>query len=280
MPDCHAFCEDLKQAKSEFITRLRLSAQILDEIGLSKDDYEMALRFTENFYEKNQSFVLSLANVFGKPVLVELWKKPFFYFRLKWDFNFVDNQNKAAALSTDQIDVENAKRYNITYVDEKGEKQFPLILHCSPSGAIERDVYALLEKAYKEQQNGKPPMLPIWLSATQVRLIPMSGDFLESVEEISQKMEKHCIRIDIDDRSLTLQKRVRDAEMEWIPYIVVVGRNEVESGVLPVRDRAAGEIRKMKPSKLIEEIERATNGKPFKPLPLPIYLSKRPQFYG
>ena len=280
MPDCHAFCENLEQAKSEFITRLKLSAQILGEIGLSKDDYEMALRFTKNFYEENQRFILSLANVFGKPVLVELWKEPFFYFRLKWDFNFVDNQNKAAALSTDQIDVENAKRYNITYVDEKGEKQFPLILHCSPSGAIERDVYALLEKAYREQQNGKSPMLPVWLSATQVRLIPISGNFLGSVEKISRKMEKHCIRVDIDDRALTLQKRVRDAEMEWVPYIVVVGRNEVESDVLPVRDRAAGEMHKMKPSELIEEIERVTNGKPFKPLPLPKYLSKRPQFYG
>ncbi|TRO45955.1 threonine--tRNA ligase, partial [Candidatus Bathyarchaeota archaeon] len=154
MPDCHAFCTDLEQAKKEFKTRFNLCISVLDSIGLSKDDYEIALRFTKDFYEENKEFIADLAKIYGKPLLAELWKERFFYFRLKWDANFVDNQNKAAALSTDQIDVENAKRYEITYVDEKGEKLNPLILHCSPSGAIERCVYALLEKAYRTQQKG------------------------------------------------------------------------------------------------------------------------------
>ncbi len=280
MPDCHAFCVDLEQAKKEFVIRFKLSAQILEEIGLTKDDYEAAIRCTKEFYEENEKFIASLANTFDKPVLVEMWKQPFFYFRLKWDFNFVDNQNKAAALSTDQIDVENAKRYDINYVDEKGEKHHPLILHCSPSGAIERDVYALLEKAYKDQKNGKSPMLPMWLSPTQVRLIPLSEKFMEDVEKMARTIENHCIRVDIDDRQLTLQKRVREAEMEWVPCIVVVGQREVESGILPIRDRKTKEMRKMKLEELIGEIEELMKGKPFKPLPLPKYLSKRPQFYG
>ena len=280
MPDCHAFCTDLEQAKKEFIVRFKLSAQILEEIGLSKDDYEAGVRFTKEFYEENGKFVASLAKTFGKPVLVEMWKERFFYFVLKWDFNFVDNQNKAAALSTDQIDVENAKRYDINYVDEKSEKHHPLILHCSPSGAIERDVYALLEKAYREQQNGKPPMLPLWLAPTQVRLIPMSDNFLKEVERTAETMEKHCIRVDIDDRQLTLQKRVREAEMEWVPYVIVVGQRELDSGVLAVRYRKTGELRKLKLKELTSEIEKAVKGKPFKPLPLPKLVSKRPQFYG
>ncbi|MEM3730762.1 MAG: threonine--tRNA ligase [Candidatus Bathyarchaeia archaeon] len=280
MPDCHAFCTDLEQAKKEFMVRFNLCMQVLEEIGLTKDDYEAALRFTKDFYEENKDFVESLAKAFGKPLLVEMWEKPFFYFRLKWDFNYVDNQNKAAALSTDQIDVENARRYEITYVDEKGEKHHPLILHCSPSGAIERCVYALLEKAYKEQQSGKPPMLPLWLSPTQVRIIPTSDKYLENAEKLAEIFESHCIRVDIDDRTLTLQKRVREAEMEWIPYIIVVGQREAESGVLAVRDRKMGEIRKMKVEELLNEIENAVRGKPFKPLPLPKYISRRPQFYG
>jgi threonyl-tRNA synthetase len=280
MPDCHAFCTDLEQAKKEFITRFKLSMQMLDEIGLSRDDYEAGVRFTKDFYEKNKDFVASLARVFGKPVLVEMWNERFFYFVLKWDFNFVDNQNKAAALSTDQIDVENAERYDITYTDEKGQKKHPLILHCSPSGAIERDVYALLEKAYKEQQRGKSPMLPLWLSPTQVRIIPISDSFLKDVEKMAEEMEAHCIRVDIDDRALTLQKKVREAEMEWIPYIIVVGKREIESGVIPARDRAAGKVRSMKLKQLMSEIEKTTLKKPFKVLPLPKYLSKRPQFRG
>jgi threonyl-tRNA synthetase len=281
MPDCHAFCTDLEQAKKEFVTRFNLCIEALTGIGLSKDDYEMAIRFTKDFYEENKEFVAGLAKIFGKPLLAEVWAERFFYFRLKWDFNFVDNQDKAAALSTDQIDVENAKRYEITYTDEKGEKQYPLILHCSPSGAIERCIYALLEKAYKEQQSGKLPMLPLWLSPSQVRLIPMSDKYLEKVEEIAKEMEAHCIRVDIDDRAFTMQKRVREAETEWVPYVIVVGQREIESGILPVRDREAhGKIQNMKLDELITKIESKLEDKPFKPLPLPRSLSKRPQFYG
>ncbi len=280
MPDCHAFCANLEQAKKEFVTRFKLSAQVLEQIGLTKTDYEAAIRFTEEFYKENKAFIASLAKIFGKPVLAEMWAQPFFYFRLKWDFNFVDNQNKAAALSTDQIDVENAKRYDINYVDEKGEKHHPLILHCSPSGAIERVVYALLEKAYKEQQNGKSPMLPLWLSPTQVRLIPISEKFIDDVEKIAEKMEDHCIRVDIDDRQLTLQKKVREAEMEWIPYIIVVGPKEIESGILPIRERKTGKMCALRLEPLLKEIEKDGQGKPFRPLPLPKNLSRRPQFYG
>lgn len=280
MPDCHAFCTDLEQAKKEFITRFKLCIQILEEISLSKNDYEVAIRFTKDFYEENKQFINSLAKVINKPALVEMWSEPFFYFRLKWDFNFIDNQNKAAALSTDQIDFENAKRYDINYVDEKGEKHFPLILHCSPSGAIERCIYALLEKAYKEQQSGKPPMLPVWLSPTQVRMIPMSEKYHEHVEKLADAIEKRCIRVDIDERPLTLQKRIREAEMEWVPYVIVIGQQEVESDILPVRNRKAGKILKMKLEELISEIEKTIRDKPFKPLPLPKQLSRRPQFYG
>ncbi len=280
MPDCHAFCTDLEQAKKEFVTRFKLCIEVLEGIGLSRGDYEAAVRFTKDFYEENKDFIVKLVKIFGKPVLVEMWKEPFFYFRLKWDFNFVDNQDKAAALSTDQIDVENAKRYEITYVDEKGEKHHPLILHCSPSGAVERCIYALLEKAYQQQQKGEPPMLPVWLSPTQVRIIPMSDKYIEHCEKIAEKLEANQIRVDIDDRPLTLQKRVRGAEMEWIPYIVVAGQKEIESEVLPVRDRKAKQIHKMKLEELISEIQSHMRDKPFKPLPLPKHVSKRPQFYG
>jgi len=281
MPDCHAFCVDLDQAKIEFKNRFDLSIKVLSEIGLSKDDYEAAIRFTKDFYEENQEFVAEIAKAFGKPMLAEVWAERFFYFRLKWDFNFVDNQDKAAALSTDQIDVENAKRYEITYVDDKGEKQVPLILHNSPSGAIERCVYALLEKAFKEQQKGKPPMLPLWLSPTQVRLIPLSEEFLVKVEEIADEIGKCDIRVDVDDRASTLQKRIREAETDWVPYVAVVGKREVESGMLSIRNRqTGGKMENMSLNELITKIRDEIKGKPFKPLPLPKLLSKRPLFHG
>jgi len=281
MPDCHAFCVDLSQAKAEFKKRFVNSMMILANIGLPKEDYELAIRFTKDFYDENKTFIEELAAIFGKPMLAEVWAERFFYFRLKWDANFVDNQDKAAALATDQIDVENAKRYEITFVDEKGEKQYPLILHNSPSGAIERCVYALLEKAYREQQKGKSPMLPLWLSPTQVRLIPISDQFLEKVQEIAAELEANCIRVDIDDTANTLQKRIREAETEWTPYTVVVGQKEIESDALSVRVREEnGKVESLKLTELISRIREKVKDKPFKPLPLPGVLSKRPQFHG
>ena len=146
MPDCHAFCKDIEQAKDECLKRFDLSIDVLNGFDIKIEDIEMAIRFTEIFYNENKEFVAQISRKFGKPILVEMWKDRFFYFILKWEFNYVDNVGKAAALSTDQIDVENGKRYNIEYIDEQGKKNNPIILHNSPSGAIERIIYTLLEK--------------------------------------------------------------------------------------------------------------------------------------
>jgi len=284
MPDCHAMCADLDQAKDEFLTRFKLSMSVLEGFGLSKDDYELAVRFTKDFYQKNREFIVSLVRLFDKPALVEMWDERFFYFILKWEFNFVDSLDKASALSTDQIDIENAERYGITYTDEAGTQRHPLILHCSPSGAIERDVYAMLEKAYMEQNDVKPPTLPIWLSPTQVRVIPVSERFYEDAGKVTERIESYKIRVDLDDRPLTMQKKVREAETDWIPYVVVIGEKEVKLDILTVRERSigkfeeAGKLKEMKLEDLANEIKSKTNGKPFKPLTLPRTLSKRPGF--
>ncbi|MEA2090035.1 MAG: threonine--tRNA ligase [Thermoproteota archaeon] len=281
MPDCHALCANLEQVKKEFPIRFQLCMDVLQDVcELTRDDYELAIRFTEDFGKENKDFIVSLANKFGKPVLIEMWKKRFFYFILKWDFNFVDNLDKASALSTDQIDIENGERYGITYVDADGKDKHPLILHCSPSGAIERCVYAMLEKAYREQKSGGVSILPLWLSPIQVRMIPLIDDFLEYAEKVADEIEKHSIRVDVDDRPLTMQKKVMEAEKEWVNYIIVVGEKEVTSNIVPVRDRKKRKIRKMKLQDFINEVVEKTKGKPFQPLTLPKHLSKRPKYFG
>ena len=280
MPDCHALCADLDQAKQEFLVRFKLSMEVLEEgLGLNREeDYELAVRFTRDFYEENKDFILSLVKLINRPALVEMWEGRFFYFTLKWEFNFVDNLDKASALSTDQIDIENAERYGITYVDEKGEKRYPLVLHCCPSGAIERGVYAMLEKAYREHQKGNVSILPLWLSPTQIRIVPVSERFFKDAEKLMDEIGGHRIRVDLDDRPITMQKKVREAEREWINYVLVIGEKEISSGVLPVRDRKFRKIRKMRLQELMNEIKEETRDKPYKPLTLPKLLSKRPQF--
>jgi threonyl-tRNA synthetase len=277
MPDCHAFCKDVAQAIDEFRKRFDLSREVLAGLGIEENDYETGIRFTEDFYNKNKELIKEMVSKVGKPVLVEMWKEKFFYFVLKWEFNFVDNLGKASALSTDQIDVENAKRYGITFTNEKNEQQNPIILHNSPSGAIERVIYALLEKFAKQAKDGKRPQFPLWLAPTQVRLIPLKDDFLEFTSDLASKLTEQNIRVDIDDRNDTINKRIREAEKEWISYVLVIGEKEVNSPSLSVRDRATGDVRQLSIEDFVKEIKDVTIGKPISKLNSAILLSQRPQ---
>ena len=277
MPDCHAFCKDIPQAIDEFRKRFDLSREVLSGLGIEENDYEVGIRFTEDFYNKNKELVKQMVTKVGKPVLVEMWKEKFFYFVLKWEFNFIDNLGKASALSTDQIDIENAKRYGITFTDEKNEQQNPIILHNSPSGAVERVIYALLEKFAKQIKEGKRPQFPLWLAPTQVRLIPLKDDFLEFASELANKLTEQNIRVDIDDRNDTIGKRIRDAEKEWISYVLVIGEKEVNTPSLSVRDRTTGDVRQLSTEDFVKEIKDVTSGKPVSKLNSAVLLSQRPQ---
>ncbi|MCV0398830.1 MAG: threonine--tRNA ligase [Nitrosarchaeum sp.] len=277
MPDCHAFCKDLPQAIDEIKVRFDLSRDVLRELGIEDSDYEMAIRFTEDFYNENKSSIEELVQKHGKPVLVEMWKEKFFYFVLKWEFNFVDNLGKASALSTDQIDVENGNRYGIEFVDESNTRKNPIILHNSPSGAIERIIYVLLEKAATDLKEGKKPQFPLWLAPTQVRIIPLKEDFLEFCNVLCDKISSHAIRVDIDDRNESIGKRIREAEKEWIRYILVIGDKEANSENLSIRDRQTGDVRDLPFDGFIKEIGEQTVGKPFTGLNFPKRLSQRPQ---
>jgi threonyl-tRNA synthetase len=281
MPDCHAACADMKQAREEMLRRFRLCEDVLDGVGLEKkDSIELAIRVVGDFYEKNREYVHDLVKKFGKPTLVEIWDKRFFYFVLKHEWNFVDALDKAATLSTDQIDVENAERYKIEYTDKDNKRKYPIILHCSPSGAVERVIYALLEKEYMKQQAGGNPMLPLWLSPTQVRLCPINDSMIPWCREMARKLREEQIRVDIDDRVESVGKKVRDSETEWIPYSIVIGEKEKSSGKLPMRFREDGKIRMLSLSGVAKEITKQTKGYPWRPLPMDLLLTKRPIFFG
>jgi threonyl-tRNA synthetase len=277
MPDCHAFCRDINQAKEEFVKRFELSLKVIEGLGLSSiDDVDMVIRFTSDFYEQNKEFIKAFAARIKKPVLVEMWKERFFYFIVKWEFNFVDSLGKAAALSTDQIDVENGQRYKIEFVDSDGQKKYPIILHNSPCGAVERVIFALLEKTDKDLDVGKVPALPLWLSHTQVRIIPVSSKHLTFSEKILDQLNNNSIRADIDDRELSVAKKIREAESEWIHFIIVIGDKEVDGKDLVVRERLAKSQYNTTLVNLMEKIKFEIFDKPYLPLNLPSYLSKRP----
>ncbi len=286
MPDMHTLCRDMDEALVEFEKQYEFCMRILADIGFSPKNYEVALRFTKEFYDDgaNKELIERLVGIAGKPVLIEMWDQRFFYFVLKFEFNFVDALGKASALSTVQIDVENADRYGITYTDADGARKSPIILHCSPSGAIERCIYALLEKAYLDMEAGVMPMLPLWLSPTQLRLIPVAERHLEYLEEILPALNG-IMRVDVDDRDETVSKKIRDSGREWIPYVAVVGDKEVEKQTLSVTIRAESskkkrKVEEMNVSALKERIEASIKDKPFRSLPLSYKLSERAKFVG
>jgi threonyl-tRNA synthetase len=277
MPDCHAFCKDLGQAIEEFKKRFDLSIDVLHGLGLNDSDYELGIRFTEDFYNENKQIIQDTVKKIGKPALVEMWKEKFFYFILKWEFNYIDNLGNASALSTDQIDVENGKRYNIEFVDEQNKPKHPIILHNSPSGAIERVIYVLLEKAAKDIKEGKKPLLPLWLCPTQVRIIPLKPEFLDFSENLADRLTQNQIRVDIDERNESVGKRIREAETEWIPYILVIGEREVNAKNLNLRDRESGTVSEIPFEEFVNKIKDKTKDKPFSKLNFPRNVSSRPQ---
>lgn len=280
MPDCHALCKDLEQAKEEMRIRFALAKKILSEIGFDvSKDFELGIRLTKDFWESNADFVKELVRAFGKPALIEMWSSQYFYFILKYELNFVDALDKASALATDQIDTGNAKNYGITFIDSDNKKKYPIILHFSPSGSLERVMYALLEKAYMDEKLGQKPSLPFWLAPIQARLIPVSEKYVEEAIDIANDLNVHSeLRVDVDDRDLHVSKKILEAEKEWIPYIIVIGKKELENGIFTVRIRKSGEIKELKPSEFREIVKKEQGKMPFRPLPLPMLLSKRPNF--
>ena len=176
MPDMHTLCENLYQAMSEFGNQFRFCVEVLQGIGIGIDKYEAAFRFTEDFWKGNSGFIKGIVSKeLKKPALIEMWNFRYAYFDPKFEFNIIDSADKATALATVQIDHENGKRYGMSYVDSSGSKKYPIVLHCSPSGAIERVIYALLELASIEEAEHRIPELPLWLSPTQVRILPLSS---------------------------------------------------------------------------------------------------------
>jgi len=286
MPDVHALVSDIDMAMDEFKIRFDLSLSVLQNIGIDNSDIEMALRTTKDFYKENQKFIVDLVKKLGKPILIEMWDERIFYFILKFEFNFVDMSDKASALSTDQIDIENGERYDIKFTDKNGTQKHPLILHCSPSGAIERVIYALLEKEAFIMSKGEKPMLPLWLSPTQVRFIPVGDEFVKDckkyIDELNDVSKYLYVRADIDDREESVSKKIREAEQEWIPIILVVGKKEKEKKEFNPRFRIKelGDNKAYSIKELHNLITEKTKCFPQEPIPMQLYLSKRPKFKG
>jgi threonyl-tRNA synthetase len=274
MPDFHSFCADMNSTLEEFSKQTDMCIQT----GVDLDvNYEIIFRATKDFYDENKDWMYSIGKKIGKPVLLEILPERKHYWSCKIDFAAIDYLGRPIENPTVQIDVESGKRFDITYLGEDGKEHYPTILHCSPTGSIERVICSLLEKTTIELDE-KAPMLPTWLSPIEVRIITVGEDHKDFANELYDKINAENIRVDVDDRDESVGKKIRNAATEWIPYIFVVGDNEKESGVFSVTVRETGEKVDMTVDELIKEVLDKTKGMPYRGLPLPKDISTRINF--
>ncbi len=273
MPDIHSFCLNLEEGFGEY---QELYRKYLDLAEATNIEFAIVFRVVREYYDKYKDKIIGLLKYSKKPALVETLSKMKHYWAIKHEFQGVDSVNGSCQLSTVQLDVMDAERYGINFVNEKGEKEGCIICHSS-IGAIERWMYLIIEEALKKDI----PVFPLWLSPTQVRIIPVSDKFMDFCKETKGKLSSSGIRADIDDRDFSLGKKIMFAEEEWVPYIVVIGQKEAQSGIFPVRDRyRERKTFNMPIDALIKGINNETGNMPYRNLILPDMLSKRPVFVG
>ena len=274
MPDFHSVCLDDNHAKEVFEGQVDMCAQTESDLDVH---YEVAFRVTEDFLAENEDWVKKVVKQnIKKPVLLEVIPKMKHYWNAKVDFAAIDDLGRPIENPTVQIDIQSARRFGITYLDENEERQYPTILHCSPTGSLERVICSLLEKTSTDK--GNKPALPLWLSPTQVRIIPVTDNHLEYAEEVYSNLRALNVRVDVDDTAERLGKKIRNAGKEWIPYTIVVGDNEVENNSITINRRVDDTKEEVSIEELADEIHGLTEGMPFRQLPLPYRVSKRVKF--
>lgn len=271
MPDLHTVCRDMGQALEEFEKQVEVCLRTSKDFEV---DYEVIFRATEDFYDNYEDWILSLVEKVGKPVLLELLPERKHYWIAKMDFAAIDYLGRPIENPTVQIDVESGERFDITFLEEDGTDKNPIILHCSPTGSIERVICSLLEKAAIEMEE-RPPMLPVWLSPTQVRIIAVAERHVDYSMKIADRIRDEGIRVDVDDRAESVGKKIRDAAKEWIPYIIVIGDRELEGAEFTVNIRKTGAKEILKLEDFIFMVKNEVKGMPFRPLTLPMRVSER-----
>jgi len=280
MTDMHAACISNDQARVEFENLCIRFGRLVDRI-IAEGRWVLGWEGTIDFYESHRAWLLGIGMKLGVPAFFKLMPEMSHYYAMKNEFQVIAEDSSNIQISTVQWDVKDGKRFDIGYVDERGEKQpCPVILHASSFGSIERALCAILETIAVNESKGIRPMLPFWLSPTQVRIIPVAERHLDGAERLYRQISGHAIRVDVDDRRETVGKRVRDSEADWVPFSAVLGDKEAASNRLSIRDRRDGNVAAQDIDEFVKTIHRISNGMPYRPLSLPHRLSKRPVFLG
>jgi threonyl-tRNA synthetase len=273
MPDMHILCKDLEEAME---LTLKIRDKIYEEARKIGRGYVAIINATRGFLENHRGYLAELVRRDGKPALLVVYPDNIYYWVVNVEYNIIDVTNKPREIATFQIDVGNAERFGISYVDQNGNKRKPPIIHTAIIGSVERYIYMLFDTAAKMEEEGRTPYLPFWVSPIQVRIIPVRQEHMGFAEEIFRSIHSRGFRVDIDDRDESLAKKLRDAGIEWTYFTVIIGDREIKTGTLSVRERATGDQRTYKLEEFLELLESISMGYPRIELTMPSLVSKRP----
>ena len=246
------------QLEEEFRHCLELAKYCLETVGLLED---CTFRFsqwdpdnTEKYigtpeqWNEAQSIMGKILDHLGIKYTVGIDEAAFYGPKL--DIQYKNVFGKEDTIVTIQIDQLLAEQFDMSYIDQNGQKVRPYIIHRTSLGCYERTLAYLIEKY--------AGALPTWLSPTQVALLPIADRHLDYVYEIKKALEERGVRVMVDDRNEKINKKIRDSQMEKIPYMLVIGDRDVENGTVSVRSRKEGDLGAMAPAdfyaNLTEEI--------------------------
>ena len=166
----------------------------------------------------------------------------------KLDIQIKNVHGKEDTIITVQVDMFLAENFDMSYVDENGEKRRPYIIHRTSIGCYERTIALLIEKY--------AGAFPLWIAPTQVKVISLTDRNAESAKQIADKLYSYGLRTELDDRSETVGYKIRSAQLEKVPYMIVIGDKEAESGVVSVRRRGEGVIGEMSLDDFIARLQK------------------------
>jgi len=280
MTDMHAACATEGQAHEEFEWLTRRFAALMRAL-IARDRWVLGWEGTVDFYEANRDWLLGLGRDLEVPAFFKLMDRMSHYYAMKNEFQSITADGANVQISTVQWDVKDGARFQICYRDASGSKvPCPVILHASSFGSVERSLCALLENAAVDEAAGIAPALPYWLSPVQLRILPVSASHLEACLRLAERVSAFPARCDVDDREETVGRRIRDAERDWIPFLVVAGEREGADGPFSVRMRREGGSRTLSLAELRALLQGGQDGLPYRVLPTRMRVSENPVFHG
>jgi threonyl-tRNA synthetase len=238
--DAHLFCRP-DQVKDEFKKVIDLVLYVFNSLSFtdytaqislrSKEDRSKYIGSDENWEIAERAIIESSAEK-GLPTTIEYGEAAFYGPKL--DFMVKDAIGRKWQLGTIQVDYNLPERFDLTYIGEDNAKHRPVMIHRAPFGSMERFIAVLLEHCA-----GK---FPLWLAPTQAIVLPISDKFIPYAKEVEAELKKKDIRIETDDRNEKIGKKIREAEMNKIPYMFVVGEKEMNERQVAMRKQSKGDI--------------------------------------